>query len=91
MALTRRTSRFRELAEATERACAERGRPMPRELIDAALNVRVTHFAQTMLVEPDTALHYLGDDTPDRLARTVLEHVDQIALGNVIDLDSHRS
>jgi hypothetical protein len=64
---------------------------MPAELIDAALNVRVTFFAQTMLVGPATALHYLGDDTPELLAHVVLEHVEQIALGNVIDLDSHRT
>jgi hypothetical protein len=63
---------------------------MPAELIDAALNVRVTFFAQTMLVGTATALHYLGDDTPERLACIVLEHVDQIALGNVIDLDRRR-
>jgi hypothetical protein len=76
VALTRRTPRFGELAQATETKLAEHGITIDPETIDAILRHRIDTAADEMGLTPRSALAYAPDDLPDILTRTVLKAIE---------------
>lgn len=70
--LTRRTARFRELAEGIEARLASLGLAVDSQDIDGALRASVADVAQRMGVTDRTALGYAPDDLSDTIARDVV-------------------
>lgn len=73
MAITRRTERFRELAEEIHRACARKGRiDVDPALIDKLLNLHIDEAAKALRVGPRSALAYAPDDLAEQLADLIV-------------------
>jgi len=77
MALTRRTARFNELAEAFEAGLAEHDLVLESDVVDQILRHRVDRVAESMRVTPRTALGYAPEDLPQILTETVLRALEQ--------------
>jgi hypothetical protein len=76
MALTRRTARFGELAQAVEARLSERGVTLEADVVDRILRHRVDTVAAEMGLTPRTALAYAPDDLPEILANTVIKAIE---------------
>ena len=73
MALTRRTSRFSDLARTVEGKLREHGLELDADVVDQILRNRIDAVAEAMRVTPRTALNYAPDDLPAILAATITE------------------
>lgn len=91
MALTRRTQRFRELAEAIDLECRSRSATIPAREIDEALNARVEQVGHLMRIGPRAALAYAPDELAAQLAAQLIDRHNQTRHSNLVDLRERRS
>lgn len=73
VALTRRTERFGQLAQAIEVDLRDQGLVLDAEVVDQILRNRIDAVAEVMRVTPRTALGYAPEDLPAIVVRDVFE------------------
>jgi len=72
MALTRRTARFGDLAQAIDARLASLDIVVPTETVDRILNHHICKVAEMMRIGDRAALLYAPDDLPDAIAQTIV-------------------
>lgn len=73
--LTRRTQRFRAMAERSEELLTEQGVAVPAAIVDRVLNHRNAAVAVLMGISARQAIWYAPDDVPERVADEIIEAI----------------